>query len=53
MRGPSLLDLKSDPLAEKNVVAKNPAVAKRLHKAIRDFMRAQGIAEKFIEGYDA
>ncbi|NOZ23052.1 MAG: sulfatase [Planctomycetes bacterium] len=50
-RPASLIDLKSDPLAKKNVIKKNPAVAKRLHKQILAFMRRQGIAEELIAKY--
>jgi len=48
---PSLLDLKGDPLAERNVYAENPAVTKRLHGEIARFMRNQGIGEELIARY--
>ncbi|MBC8443225.1 hypothetical protein H8D79_00715 [PVC group bacterium] len=51
-REPSLLDLKSDPVAKKNVYAKNPAVVKRLHRAIVQFMRKQGLDEGFVSRYE-
>jgi len=47
----SLLDLKGDPLAERNVYAENPAVTKRLHGEIARFMRNQGIGEELIARY--
>jgi len=50
-REPSLLDLRSDPLAKRNVIAREPAVARRLHEAIEGFMRRQGIGDDFIAKY--
>ena len=50
-RGPSLIDHKADPLAKRNVLKKHPAVARRLHGKIVDFMRGQDIAEDFIAQY--
>jgi len=50
-RGPSLLDLKSDPLASRNIIRKEPGVAKRLHGEIVNFMRRQGIGDDFIAKY--
>ena len=50
-RSASLIDLKSDPLAKRNVIRKNPAVAKRLYKKTIEFMRRQGIADEFVAKY--
>ncbi len=51
-RPPSLLDLRTDRLARRNFIKREPAVARRLHRAIEAFMRRQGIAEEFIARYD-
>ena len=50
-RPPSLLDLRTDRLARRNFIKREPAVARRLHRAIEAFMRRQGIAEEFIARY--
>jgi len=51
VREPSLIDLKCDPDAKKNVHAKNPAVVKRLHRAIVQFMAKQGLGDDFVAKY--
>ncbi len=50
-REPVLYDMRADRLLRRNVLARNPAVVKRLHGAIVKFMRRQGIAEELIEQY--
>ncbi|NQT53640.1 sulfatase-like hydrolase/transferase, partial [bacterium] len=50
-RGPSLIDHKADPLAKRNVLKKHPAIVKRLHGKIVDFMRGQDIADEFVAKY--
>lgn len=52
-REPSLLDLDTDPLAEKNVFDKHPDIVKRLHGKVVRFMRRQNISEDFIASYGA
>ncbi len=50
-REPVLYDMRADRLLRRNVLARNPAVVKRLHGAIVKFMRRQGIGEELIEQY--
>ena len=50
-RAGSLLDLRSDPLARRNVLRKHPAVVKRLHARIVQFMRKQKIPDDFVAQY--
>ena len=50
-RGPSLIDLDADPLAEGNVFDEHPDVVKRLHDKIVQFMRRQDIGEDFIASF--
>jgi len=50
-RGPSLIDLDTEPLAETNVIADHPEVANQLHAKIISFMRRQNISEEFIGSY--
>jgi len=47
-RGPSLIDLDADPLAETNVINDYPDVAKSLHEKVIQFMNRQNIGEDFI-----
>ncbi|NOY80560.1 MAG: sulfatase-like hydrolase/transferase [Kiritimatiellaeota bacterium] len=49
--GPSLLDLRTDPEAARNVYSEHPSVAKRLHREIVEFMRRQEVPEELIERY--
>ena len=51
LRSPSLIDLRSDPLARRNVVAKQSAVVKRLHREIVQFMKRQGMPDDFVAQY--
>jgi arylsulfatase A-like enzyme len=50
-RGPSLIDLDSDPLAETNVVNDHPDVAKQLHEEIKSFMHRQEISGEFVGSF--
>ena len=50
-RGPSLIDLEADPLAEANVINDHPDVAERLHGEIDRFMQGQNIGEDFIASF--
>jgi len=50
-RGSSLIDLRADPLAKRNVLKKHPAVVRRLHGRIERFLREQGIAENYVAAY--
>ena len=51
VRPRSLIDLRADPLAKKNIAAKQPAVVKRLHREIVQFMKRQGMADDFVAQY--
>ena len=44
-RPPSLLDLRADPEASRNVIEAHPAVVKRLHAEIVKFMQRQDISD--------
>jgi len=50
-RAPSLIHLKTDPTARKNVLTAHPAAAKKMHAEIGGFMRRMGIEEEFIAKY--
>jgi len=52
-RGPSLLDLDTEPLAETNVIADHPEVANQLHAKIVHFMHGQNISKEFIASYNS
>ena len=52
-RGPSLIDLDTDPLAETNVIADHPGVAKQLHAEVIHFMHRQNISQEFIASYSS
>ena len=51
-RGPSLIDLDADPLAEVNAINNHPEVAERLFGEIARFVRGQGIGDDFLASYD-
>jgi arylsulfatase A-like enzyme len=51
LRPPSLIDLRSDAQARRNVLARHPAVVRRLHRRIVDFMRAQEIDDDLVAQY--
>ena len=51
LRKPSLLDLRSDHLARRNVYGQHPGIAQRLHAAIVDFMRRQQMDDEFVQTY--
>jgi hypothetical protein len=50
-RGPSLIDLDADPLAETNVIDEYPNVVQRLHGKIVRFMRRQNIDEEIMASF--
>ena len=50
-RPPSLINLRENPDADRNVLDQRPEVAKKLHRAVVRFVRGQGINEEFIAGY--
>jgi len=52
LRSPSLLDLREDPEARRDVLDGHRAVARRLHARIEAFMRSQGIQEARIAEYE-
>ncbi|MFQ6131802.1 MAG: sulfatase [Armatimonadota bacterium] len=48
---PMLTDLRNDPSAGRNVLAKNEGVAKRLYRQIVRFMEGMGMDQEYIRGY--
>ena len=50
-RGPALYDLRSDPNCTRNVAAKKPDVAKRMHRKAEAFMRGQGLGDEAVARY--
>jgi len=51
-RGPCLLDLKEDPLAQTDVLDAHPAAARRLKREIIDFMRAQNVPDEVVDSWE-
>ena len=50
-RRPSLIDLRQDATSVVDVAGQFPEIEKRLHEAVVSFMRRQGTAASFIDGY--
>lgn len=50
-RRPSLIDLRQDATSVVDVAGQFPEIETRLHEAVVGFMRRQGTAESFIDGY--
>lgn len=48
-RGPELYHLTSDPTQNKNVIDKNPDVARRLHSQYVKFLEVVGTPERYLE----
>ena len=53
LREPALLDMRDGPNIRKNVIARQPAVAKRLHRKVVQFMARQAIDSSVIDGFIA